>query len=497
MSAEPARPETPATPAAERPLILVVEDDRGYRQLLLEELEEAGYALTGVADACAAQAVLANQAVALVLSDLQLPGEDGLAVLQATRALTPRPGFIMLTGFGTIDQAVAALKAGADDFLTKPVDLEHLRLAVARVLENRQLQAEVARYRQVLAGGEFHGMLGKSPAMRALYDLIRRIAQSDSSVLITGESGTGKELVARALHAESPRAAAPFVALNCAGIPESLLESELLGHAAGAFSGARGARQGLFVEADGGTLFLDEIAEMPTAMQTKLLRLLQDGRVRPVGANREISTDVRIVAATHRDIGARIAEGQFREDLFYRLETFRIQVPPLRDRGDDIAALLQRFLESQTVARERPARRFAPEAWRALLRYRYPGNVRELENLVERAVTLAPDVLIGLEDLPECVRAEASLSEGLDQSAAALDSALILASAPASMAGALAQRASAPQADEDWQTLAEVEARYIRSVLEWTQGNKQRAAKILGIGRKTLYRKLDDEQAGS
>ncbi|MEA1053454.1 sigma-54 dependent transcriptional regulator, partial [Lamprobacter modestohalophilus] len=303
MSAEPARPETPAIPATERPLILVVEDDRGYRQLLLEELEEAGYALTGVADARAAQAVLANQAVALVLSDLRLPGEDGLAVLQATRALTPRPGFIMLTGFGTIDQAVAALKAGADDFLTKPVDLEHLRLAVARVLENRQLQAEVARYRQVLAGGEFHGMLGKSPAMRALYDLIRRIAQSDSSVLITGESGTGKELVARALHAESPRAAAPFVALNCAGIPESLLESELLGHAAGAFSGARGARQGLFVEADGGTLFLDEIAEMPPAMQTKLLRLLQDGRVRPVGANREISTDVRIVAATHRDIG--------------------------------------------------------------------------------------------------------------------------------------------------------------------------------------------------
>ncbi|NBC50125.1 MAG: response regulator, partial [Gammaproteobacteria bacterium] len=261
--------------ATEPPRILVVEDDSGYRQLLSEELEEAGYLLVDADDAAGARQILATQSIALVLSDLRLPGEDGHAVLQATRTVTPMPGFIMLTGFGTISEAVAALKAGADDFLTKPIDLEHLRLAVARVLENRQLQAEVAQYRQVLTAGEFHGMLGKSPAMRRLYDLIRRVASSDSSVLITGESGTGKELVARALHAESARAAAPFVALNCAGIPEALLESELFGHAAGAFSGARGARRGLFAEADGGTLFLDEIAEMPPAMQTKLLRLLQ------------------------------------------------------------------------------------------------------------------------------------------------------------------------------------------------------------------------------
>ncbi len=455
----------------DRPLILVVEDDGGYRQLLIEELEDAGYALKGVADAAAARAALAAEAVALVLSDLRLPGEDGLAVLHAARELSPRPGFIMLTGFGTISQAVAALKAGADDFLTKPVDLEHLRLAVNRVLDNRQLQAEVARYRQVLAGGELHGMRGKSPAMRALYDLIQRVAQSDSSVLVTGESGTGKELVARALHAESPRAAGPFVALNCAGIPETLLESELLGHAAGAFSGARGARQGLFVAADGGTLFLDEIAEMPPAMQTKLLRLLQDGRVRPVGADTEICTDVRIVAATHRDIAARIADGQFREDLFYRLETFRIQVPPLRERGEDIAILLQHFLDAQTVARERPARRFAPEAWRALLSYGYPGNVRELASLVERAVTLAPDAVIRLEDLPERVLEDARHARQREEPAAEHPTATT---------------------DQDWKTLAELESAYIRSVLEWTQGNKQRAAKILGIGRKTLYRRLDE-----
>ncbi len=465
MSAEP------ETTPAEQPAILVVEDDDGYRALLIEELEDAGYRLTGVADAAAARAELASRSAALVLSDLRLPGEDGLALLEATRALTPRPGFIMLTGFGTIRQAVAALKAGADDFLTKPIDLEHLRLAVARVLENRQLQAEVARYREVLAGGQFHGMLGKSPAMRALYDLIRRIAPSDSSVLITGESGTGKELVARALHAESERAAAPFVAVNCAGIPEALLESELLGHAAGAFSGARGARKGLFAEADGGTLFLDEIAEMPSAMQTKLLRLLQDGRVRPVGANTEIGTDVRIVAATHRELSERIAEGHFREDLYYRLETFRIHVPSLRERGEDIAALLQHFLLAQTAARQGLAQRFAPAAWRALLRYSYPGNVRELASLVERAATLAPTPEIGLDDLPERVRAEADAHP---------------------RAGALAA-AAPPGSDEEWDTLAAVEARYIRCVLEWTEGNKQRAAKILGIGRKTLYRKLDEQ----
>ncbi|NBC48431.1 MAG: sigma-54-dependent Fis family transcriptional regulator, partial [Gammaproteobacteria bacterium] len=230
--------------------------------------------------------------------------------------------------------------------------------------------------------------------------------------------------------------------------------------------------RGLFAEADGGTLFLDEIAEMPSAMQTKLLRLLQDGRVRPVGANTEISTDVRIIAATHRDLGERIAAGQFREDLFYRLETFRIRVPPLRDRGEDLAVLLQHFLQTQTVGRARPPRRFAPEAWRALLAYRYPGNVRELTSLVERAVTLAPEAVIGLEDLPERVRDAAG--------------------APGASNAPCGSSVAALRSDADWQTLAEVEARYIRSVLDWTEGNKQRAAKILGIGRKTLYRKLDE-----
>ena len=462
-----ASPSGDPSPAAEA--VLIVEDDSGYRQLLTDELEDAGYAVTGVASAEAARAALEAGTYALVLTDLRLPGEDGLTLLPVTRSLTPVPGFVVLTGFGTIHEAVAALKAGADDFLTKPVDLEHLRLAVERVLETHRLQAEVARYREVLADTGFHGMLGKSPAMRRLYDLIRRIARSDSSVLVTGESGTGKELVARALHAESARANGPFVALNCAGIPESLLESELLGHAAGAFSGARGARRGLFAEADGGSLFLDEIAEMPAAMQTKLLRLLQDGRVRPVGANQEIETDVRVVAATHRDIAEHIADGRFREDLFYRLETFRIRVPPLRERGEDIALLLGHFLRAQTLGG--PPRRFSGAAWRALLGYGYPGNVRELASLVERAVTLTEGEVIETEDLPERVRSgSSSLARGADDPA----------------------RAEA--ASRDWDTLAELEARYIRQVLAFTKGNKQQAARILGIGRKTLYRKLGDEE---
>ncbi len=446
--------------------ILVVEDDIGYQCLLREELEDAGYRVTTAGTGEEAQAILAENAFALLISDLRLPGLDGLALLRTSRALTPAPAFIMLTGFGTIDQAVAALKAGADDFLTKPVDLEHLRLAVERVLQTRRLQAELERYRAALGQSGFHGMLGKSPPMLRLYDLIARIARSESSALITGESGTGKELVARALHAESPRAAGPFVAVNCAGIPESLLESELLGHVAGAFSGARGARRGLFAEADGGTLFLDEIAEMPAAMQTKLLRLLQDGRVRPVGANDEISTDVRIVAATHRDLGERIAAGAFREDLFYRLETFRIHIPPLRARGEDVAGLLAHFLGISSAALGVPPRRFSAAAWRALLRYSFPGNVRELASLVERAVTLAQVDVIALEELPERVRECATVPT--------------------------AEPDLPPSDDAEWETLAELEARYIQQVLAFTVGNKRRAAKILGIGRKTLYRKLGE-----
>ena len=446
--------------------ILIVEDDPGHRQLLQEELSELDYAVHTAESAETACAALAEQTYAVVICDLRLPGQDGFSVLEAARQRVPAPGFIMLTGFGTIDQAVAALKAGADDFLTKPVDLEHLKLTLTRVLQTLRLRDEVRLYRQVLDDQGFHGLYGRSPAMLRLFDLIRRIARSDASVLITGESGTGKDLVARALHAESPRHAQPFVALNCAGIPESLLESELFGHVAGAFSGAKAARNGLFVEADGGTLFLDEIGEMPAAMQAKLLRVLQDGRIRPVGSNQEIPTDVRVIAATHRDLSALMQHGEFREDLFFRLETFRIEVPPLRERGEDLHALLRLFLQRFALAQGQDLTppSFDPEALRTVLAYPFPGNVRELASLVERAATLAREGVIQLEDLPERMFSGETL--------------------PSTPQAAQAQQTAALK------TLAEIEAEHIRQVLAAVDGNKQQAAKILGIGRKTLYRKL-------
>ncbi|SEQ29962.1 DNA-binding transcriptional response regulator, NtrC family, contains REC, AAA-type ATPase, and a Fis-type DNA-binding domains [Ectothiorhodospira magna] len=451
--------------------VLVVEDDPGHRELVMDELEDAGLQVQGAADAAAAQEILASIPVALVLSDLRLPGADGLALLAHCRRLPLPPAFIMLTAFGTIPQAVEALKLGADDFLTKPVDLDHLVIRVRRVLDNRRLQAEVLRYQALLQADDFHGMIGNSPPMQALYDQVRRLARASGPVLVTGESGTGKELVARAIHRESDRADGPFVAINCAGIPGELMESELFGHAAGAFSGARQARRGLFVEAHGGTLLLDEIGEMPLAMQAKLLRVLQDSRVRPVGGNREVDADVRVVAATHRDLGPMIQHQQFREDLFYRLETFCLRVPPLRERGEDIDRLAARLLARFSTAMDRDIRGISPEAMARLRQHDFPGNVRELANLMERAVTFCGGDTIEVHDLPE-----------------RLD--------PPRIEPAPATAFTALWSDDDpIPTLAEVESRYIQWVLQRLQGNKRQAARLLGIGRRTLYRRLEGSSA--
>lgn len=443
--------------------ILVVEDDAGHRALLHDELVDAGYPVVAVGDAEQAVARLDARDFDLVVSDLRLPGADGMELLGHCRRLPAAPGFIIITAFGTIPQAVEALRQGADDFLTKPVDLDHLGLAVRRVLRTRALQAEVARYRQLLNMSDFHGLIGASPAMLALFDAIRRIARAPGPVLITGESGTGKELVARALHAESERCNGPFVAINCAGIPTELLESELFGHAPGAFTGATGARKGLFAEAHGGSLLLDEIGEMPPPMQAKLLRLLQDGRVRPVGANREEAADVRVLAATNRDLAPMIDDGSFREDLFYRLETFHITIPPLRERGEDVERLALAFLRRSAAALDRDIGGISPEALRALRRYDFPGNVRELASIVERAVAFCRGAEIGESDLPDRV-----------------------------LAGPVApQPADGLWGDEQaMPTLAQVEDRYIRHVLDRVDGNKRQAARVLGIGRRTLYRRL-------
>ena len=449
--------------------ILVVEDDPDLQQLLMEELEEAGYICAACGSLQSARDFLVKQLPQLVVSDLRLPDGNGLTLLENVSQLPLKPGFIIITAFGTIDQAVDALKRGADDFLTKPLDLEHLNLCVRRTLQRQQLQQEVVYYRRLLDAGEFHGMIGGSSSMRQLFGQLRQIAQAEGPVLITGESGVGKELVARALHQESPRRDKPFVAINCGGISASLLESELFGHAAGAFTGADKARKGLFAAAHGGTLLLDEIGEMPLEMQSSLLRTLQDGRVRPVGSNQEQALDVRIIAATNRTLTEEISSGRFREDLYYRLETFSVEVPPLRARGDDIERLIVYHLQRLNARREQPVEGVAADAMARLKAYQFPGNVRELANVMERAVTFATGRQIELEHLPERVRA-------------------VVVS---------------PKIEGDvWQpplhqgqlvALETIEQDYIRYVLEQVDGNKRKAAEILGIGRRTLYRWLDVE----
>lgn len=450
--------------------VLLVEDDPDLRQLLLEELEEAGHHCTACSGIQDARAFLQTQLPQLIVSDLRLPDGNGLTLLENVKQLPLKPGFIAITAFGTIDQAVDALKRGADDFLTKPLDLDHLRLCVERTLQRQRLQDEVAYYRRLLDEGEFHGMIGGSSAMRQLFALLRQIAQAEGPVLITGESGVGKELVARALHNESPRRDKPFVAINCGGIPASLLESELFGHAAGAFTGADKARQGLFAAANGGTMLLDEIGEMPLEMQSSLLRILQDGRVRPVGSNREQELDVRIIAATNRQLTEEIGAGRFREDLYYRLETFSVEVPPLRRRAGDLERLISHHLKQLNLRREQPVEGISAEALLRLKAYPFPGNVRELANMIERAVTFCTGRQIEVEHLPERVQSIAITP---------LDT--------------LESRWQPPMVEGQLVPLETIEQDYIRYVLQQVDGNKRRAAEILGIGRRTLYRWLESD----
>lgn len=440
--------------------VAVVEDDPGLRELLQEELESAGYHVRAFATA---EDYLGVDSLApqLVISDIRLPGLSGMDLLQRLKGAEQPPAFILITAFGTVTQAVEALKQGADDFLTKPLDLEHLLVSVERVLDYHQLQREVAQYRSAQAPGTGPaGLIGTSTTMQKLYQSIKQIAGADGAVLIQGESGTGKELVAQALHQQSKRADRPFLAVNCAGIPAELMESEFFGHAAGAFTGAQGARAGLLKEADGGTLLLDEIGEMPMALQAKLLRVLQEGTLRPVGSDGEVAVDVRIIAATHQDLEARVRTNAFREDLFYRLETFRIDVPPLRAREQDVLLLAQYFLRQQRELNEKPVLGFSTAAKKLLQEYDFPGNVRELRNAIERAYTFCEEEWITPEHFPARLRE-----------------------------GSLSTDTLTPDGTT-WPTLQEVQERYVRQVLAETEGNKQRAAKILGVTRRTLYRWL-------
>jgi two-component system, NtrC family, response regulator AtoC len=444
--------------------VLVVEDDAGLRRLLVDELRELELDPVETASAEDALASLDRVQPMLIVSDIRLPGMDGMSLLEQVmeRSGDERPAFVIITAFGSVGQAVEALKRGADDFLTKPLDLEHLRLRIVRLLEVQRLKR---RLRDQDGRVDFHGIIGSSAAMRTLFHGITRTAAGRGPVTIIGESGVGKELVARAIHDESERRERAFVPVNCASIPEPLLESEFFGHESGAFTGATRPRQGLFAGASGGSLFLDEVAELSAPLQAKLLRVLQEGAVRRVGADREVEVDVRILAATNRDLEEEVACGRFREDLFYRLTTFMLEVPPLRERQGDLELLLAHFVSRYAGDAGKAIEEVDAEVIDVLRRYRFPGNVRELENLVEHAVTFCSGPLITVGDLPPRVRRSPARSSETQVPAALL-------------------------VDDGILTLDEVTQRYVRRVVELTGGNKRRAASLLGISRQTLYRHL-------
>ena len=448
--------------------VLVAEDDRVARDLLCEILRGEGYDVEAVDDGEQAieRAQSGDGRYDLVVSDVRMERSGGLDVLAAFTAKAPNTPVILITAFGDVTGAMEAIQRGAYDYVSKPFNIEELRLTVARALERRRL---VVEQKTVPADGktQLQDIVGKSPVMLEVYKLVARVAGSTATVLVEGESGSGKELVARSIHTHSPRANAPFVPVNCTALTESLLESELFGHARGAFTGAVASKRGLFETASGGTLFLDEIGDMGPKMQAQLLRTLQDGEVRPVGGTESIRVDVRLVCATNKDLEAEVKAGRFREDLYFRINVVTIRLPPLRERREDIASLVAHFL-SKTARRERrEAAAMSQEALRLLTGYSWPGNVRELENAIERAVAVAKGNVVLPSDLPPEVGGSAALG--------------VPGGVPVGDGGLIADRP----------TLGELERRYIQLVLGECGGNKKKAAERLGIDRRTLYRALE------
>jgi len=444
--------------------VLVVDDDGDAAEMIAVRLRMAGFEVSVETEPTRAVDVALRDGAEVVVTDLQMRGMDGLAVCARVAAVRPDIPVVVVTGHASIDAAVGALRAGAHDFVVKPTEPEIFVLAVERAMKHHRLSTELHRLRNVVAeqnGGS--EILGEADATRRLREVVARIAPTQVTVLVTGQSGTGKELVARAIHAGSTRRDGPFVAVHCAAVPAQLLESELFGHARGAFTDARSARRGLFLEAQAGTLFLDEIGEMPIEMQAKLLRALQERTVRPVGGNEELPFDARVIAATNRDLALEVREKRFREDLYYRIHVCAVEVPPLHDRADDIPLLARAFLKRSAERHGKPIEGIAAAAMAALVAHSWPGNVRELAAAVERAVAMARFDQIVVDDLPDHVTRAPC---GLD---------------PMLMPATVGQLVSA----------AELERRYVAHVLDVVKGNKSRAARILGFDRRTLYRKLE------
>ena len=444
------------------PRVLIVDDERSMCELLEADLRHRDFDVVWHTSAREGFESLGRDAFDIVLTDLKMPEVDGIQFCRQIVAGRPDVPVIVMTAFGSLETAVAAIRAGAYDFITKPVEMDVLALTLQRAVRHRQLQEQVKILSHAVEqASRFEELLGESPVMQTLYDQLRQIADSEASVLITGESGTGKELVARSLHKQSRRRDGPFVAVNCAALPETLLESELFGHTKGAFTDAKTDRKGLFVQATGGTLFFDEIGEMPLSMQPKLLRALEESKVRPVGAQGEVSFDVRILTATNRDLESAVEDGRFREDLFFRINVIQIDVPPLRSRGTDTLLLAQHFVEQFAAHSGKEIVGLSEPVAEKLLAYTWPGNVRELRNVMERAVALTRYSKITAEDLPEKIRDYRS------------SQVFIGGSDPSELL-----------------PMEEVERRYIRHVLQAVDGNKTLAARVLGFDRKTLYRKL-------
>ena len=444
---------------AAAPVLLVVDDDQVARELLAETLAREGYRVHVAGGGEEALRLAGAEPFDMALVDLRMPDLDGLGVLKQLAMIQPDLPVVILTAFATIETAIEAVNAGAFDYLSKPFRMEEIKIVVRRTLDARRLARENLQYRQELrARYGFEGLVGQSHQMVEIYKLIARMAALDTTVLIEGETGTGKELVARAIHGASARAARPFVVVDCAALPETLFESELFGHERGAFTGAFAARRGLLETSAGGTCFLDEIGELTAPLQAKLLRTLQERSIRRVGGNDAIPVDVRVIAATNRDLRRLVADGGFRDDLYYRLNVVTITVPPLRERASDIPLLAQHFLEMFARRSSRPVRSLAPEAVALLAGYRWPGNVRELEHVIERATALSASETLLPDDFPAHLREE---------------------------------RDRAPRLPADGMTLEDVKRWYVNKVLEESGGNKLRAAELLGIDRRTLYRILE------
>jgi two-component system, NtrC family, response regulator HydG len=447
-----------------RPALLVVDDDAGSSGLLREVFAQEGYDVSVAQSGAEALKVAAERPFDVVLSDIQMPDIDGIEVLRRLRKVAPDATVILVTAYGTIEMAIRALNEGAFDYVRKPFTLQEVRLTVERAMERRRLQKSAA-HSTPAAEGEARPIIGRNAAMVELFKLVSRVAATKSSVLIQGESGTGKELIARTIHQGSPRASGPFVAVNVTSLSETLLESELFGHVKGAFTGAIERRPGLFVEANRGTIFLDEVGDMSLPMQAKLLRVLQEHELKPVGGNETIPVDVRMVAATNQDLEDLVRAGRFREDLYYRLNVVTLKVPRLRERPEDIPLLAEHFLRRFTADSRRPLIGFSSSAMAALQAYPWPGNVRELENVVDRAVALAPGSVVELTDLPD----------------------KLIVHAHTGGRGALGgEGAGAKRA-----TLEETVRGYVLQTLDEVGGNKTEAARVLGVPRRTLYRMLE------